>query len=585
MNPIGTEQPARQLAKAPTGIPGLDEVLLGGIPAGRPTLICGSAGCGKTLLGMTFLVNGATQFGEPGVFVSFEETPKDLADNVASLGFDVPGLIAANGLAIDHVRIDSSEIEESGDYDLEGLFVRLGYAIDRIGARRIVLDTLESLFANLSNKAILRSELRRLFGWLKDRGLTAIITGERGEGTLTRHGLEEYISDCVILLDNRVQDQVTTRRLRIVKFRGSAHGTNEYPFLLDDQGITVVPLSSAGLRHQVSDELVSTGVSGLDEMLGLGGIYRGSSMLISGVSGSGKTILGASFADAACTRGERCMFFSFEESADLLIRNVASVGIDLQRHVTTGLLRFETKRPTSFGFEMHLAHMQRELDRFQPEAVIVDPVTSFRGPDSEVHALLLRMMDILKTRGITTIFTSLTSSDERLAQSDYGMSSLMDTWIFLADIESNGERNRGLYALKSRGMSHSNQIREYLLTSEGVRLVKAYLGVAGVLMGSARLAQEAQERVDAQQQHDEVARRRRDIAGQRAVTERRIAELNAEINAQDAEAARLIAQDERREIVLETDRAAMGASRGVHGNGEDKSQPPGQILHDTHVGV
>ena len=585
MKPMEVELPASQLPKAPTGIPGLDEVLLGGIPAGRPTLICGSAGCGKTLLGMTFLVNGATRFDEPGVFVSFEETSRDLADNVASLGFDVPGLIAAKKLAIDHIHIERSEIEETGEYDLEGLFVRLGYAVDQIGAKRVVLDTLEALFTSLSNEVTLRAELRRLFGWLKDRGLTAIITGERGEGTLTRLGLEEYISDCVILLDNRVQDQVTTRRLRVVKFRGSAHGTNEYPFLLDDQGITVVPLSSAGLRHRVSDEVVSTGVAGLDAMLGPGGIYRGSSVLISGVPGSGKTILGASFAAAACERGERCIFFSFEESAEQLIRNVGSAGIELQRHVDAGLLRFETKRPASFGFEMHLAHMQRELDRFQPSAVIVDPVTSFRGPDSEVHALLLRMLDILKTRGITTVFTSLTSSDERVAQGDLGLTSLMDTWIFLVDIESNGERNRGIYTLKSRGMSHSNQIREYLLTGEGVKFVDAYLGATGVLTGSARLAKDAQERVEAQQQRDEAARRRREIANRRAATERQIAELHAEIDAQDAESLRLVAQEERYETVIETDRAAMGASRGVHGNGEDKSQSPSQILRASRARV
>jgi circadian clock protein KaiC len=442
MKPMETALAAPQLAKAPTGIPGLDEVLLGGIPAGRSTLICGGAGCGKTLLGMTFLVNGAMRFGEPGIFVTFEETAEDLTDNVASLGFDVPALIAAKKLAIDHIRVERSEIEETGEYDLEGLFVRLGYAIDQIGAKRVVLDTLEALFTNLSNEAILRAELRRLFAWLKERGLTAIITAERGQGTLTRHGLEEYVSDCVILVDNRVQDQVTTRRLRVVKYRGSAHGTNEYPFLLDDQGITVVPLSSAGLGHRVSGEVVSTGVPGLDAMLEPGGVYRGSSVLISGVAGSGKTILGAAFAAAACARGERCMFFSFEESAEQLARNVASAGIDLRQHVKTGLLTFETKRPTSFGFEMHLAQMQRELDRFRPEAVIVDPVTAFRGPDSEVHALLLRMLDILKTRGITTIFTSLTSSAERMAQSDFGLSSLMDTWISLVDIESNGERNR-----------------------------------------------------------------------------------------------------------------------------------------------
>ena len=581
MKPIETELSAPQLAKAPTGIPGLDEVLLGGIPAGRPTLVCGSAGCGKTLLGMSFLVNGATRFGEPGVFVSFEETSQDLADNVASLGFDVPGLIAAKKLAIDHIRVERSEIEETGEYDLEGLFIRLGYAIDQIGAKRVVLDTLEALFSSLSNEAILRAELRRLFGWLRERGLTTIITGERGAGTLTRHGLEEYVSDCVILLDNRVEDQVTTRRLRIVKFRGSAHGTNEFPFLLDDQGITVVPLSSAGLGHRVSAEVVSTGIPGLDAMLGLGGIYRGSSVLISGVPGSGKTILGASFAAAACARGERCMFFSFEESAELLIRNVKSANVELRKHVESGLLRIETKRPTSFGFEMHLAHMQRELDRFQPSSVIVDPVTSFRGPDSEVHALLLRMLDILKTRGITTIFTSLTSSNERVSQADFGLSSLMDTWFFLVDIESNGERNRGLYALKSRGMSHSNQIREYLLTGDGVKFVEAYLGVDGVLTGSARLAREAQERIMAQQQREDVVRRRREIASQRAATQRQIAELQAQIEAQDVEVERLIAQEERRETGAETDRAAMGASRGVHGNGKDKSQPASQTRHDT----
>lgn len=573
--------PVPQLAKAPTGIPGLDEVLLGGLPAGRPTLICGSAGCGKTLLGMTFLVNGATQFNEPGIFVSFEETPTDLADNVASLGFDVPALLAEKKLAIDHIRIDRSEIEESGEYDLEGLFVRLGYAIDQIGAKRIVLDTLEALFSSLSNEAIVRAELRRLFGWIKERGLTAIITGEQGQGMLTRHGLEEYVSDCVIFLDNRVQDQVTTRRLRIVKYRGSAHGTNEFPFLLDDQGITVVPLSSASYRHQVSDEVVSTGVPGLDGMLGPGGIFRGSNVLISGVAGSGKTILGASFADAACRRGERCMFFSFEESSEQLVRNVGSAGIQLRPHVESGLLRFETKPPTSFGFEMHLAHMQRELDRFRPSSVLVDPVTSFRGPDSEVHALVLRMLDMLKMRGITTIFTSLNNSGERMAPSDFGLTSLMDSWILLIDIESNGERNRGLYVLKSRGMSHSNQISEYLLTGEGVKLVAPYLGAAGVLTGSARLASEARERTEAQQQHEGLIRRRREIANQRAATERQIAALYVEIEAQDAEVAGLAAQEDRRETVLESDRVAMGASRGMRVNGEDKSRPADHEPHDA----
>ncbi len=477
-----------------------------------------------------------------------------------------------------------SEIEETGEYDLEGLFVRLGYAVDQIGAKRVVLDTLEALFSGMSNVAILRAELRRLFDWLRNRGLTAIITAERGGNTLTRYGLEEYVSDCVILLDNRVQDQVTTRRLRIVKFRGSAHGTNEYPFLLDDHGITVVPLSSTGLQHRVSNELVSTGVPGLDAMLGAG--WRLSRIERAGV---GRRGIWQDHPQRLLRRGElrarRTLYvLLFRRGRRTAYTQRWISGRSSAAHVESGLLRFETTRPTSFGFEMHLAHMQRELDRFQPAAVIVDPVTSFRGPDSDVHALLLRMLDMLKTRGITTIFTSLTGTGERMAQGDFGLSSLMDTWISLVDIESNGERNRGLYVLKSRGMSHSNQIREYLLTREGVKLIEAYLGITGVLTGSARLAQEAQASIEAQQQREEIARRRREIASSRAVTERRITELQAEIEAQEAEAAQLAALDKQRETMRAADRAAMGASRGVRTNGEDKiplaSQIPTRRAHE-----
>ena len=550
-----------RLAKAATGIPGLDEVLLGGIPAGRPTLICGSAGCGKTLFGMTFLVNGVTLFDEPGVFVSFEEIGKDLTENVASLGYDLPRLIETRKLAIDHIRIDRNEIEESGDYDLEGLFVRLGFAIDQIGAKRVVLDTIETLFSNLANEGILRAELRRLFGWLKDRGLTAVITAERGAGSLTRNGLEEYVSDCVVLLDNRVVDQVTTRRLRVVKYRGSAHGTNEYPFLLDDQGITVLPLSSVGLRHQVFDEAISTGLPGLDAMLGIGGIYRGSSVLISGVAGSGKTILGASFVAAACERGERSLFLTFEESPEQLIRNVGSAGIDLGQHMASGLLRFEASRATAYGFEMHLASIQRLLDQFQPTVAVVDPVSAFRGAPTEVHAYLLRLLDMLKTRGITTIFTSLMISNDRMDQSDFGMSSLMDTWISLVDIESSGERNRGLYVLKSRGMNHSNQISEYVLTGHGIQLIEPYIGPSGVLTGSARLALEAQEKANAQRDREEAMRRQREITRKRLLAERQIAELKAEIEALEAENAELGHEQARNEDIRLADRAAMAASR------------------------
>ncbi|MEO8936988.1 MAG: circadian clock protein KaiC, partial [Burkholderiaceae bacterium] len=371
--------PVRQLGKTATGIPGLDALTCGGLPTGRPTLLCGAAGCGKTLFAMTFLVNGVA-LGEPGVFMSFEEREADLGTNVASLGYDVDGLVAAGKLVIDHVRIERAEIEESGEYDLEGIFVRLGHAIDTSGAKRVVLDTIEALFAGLDDTAVLRAELRRLFAWLKDRGVTAIITAERGDGQLTRYGIEEYVSDCVILLDNRVQDQIATRRLRVVKYRGSAHGTNEYPFLIDEQGISVLPITSAKLGHAISEEPVSTGVAGLDGMLGIGGYFRGSSVLISGLAGTGKSTFGAAFVDAACGRDERCLYFTFEESPDQVVRNMRSSGFDLRRHMKAGLLQFEAARPSLYGFEMHLARMNRDIERFGPAIIVVDPISAFRGP-------------------------------------------------------------------------------------------------------------------------------------------------------------------------------------------------------------
>jgi circadian clock protein KaiC len=475
-----------QFIKAPTGIDGLDAITEGGLPAGRPTLLCGSAGCGKTLFGVTFLVEGALRFDEPGVLMTFEERPEDIADNVGSLGYDLPTLIAAKKLMIDQVTIEPSEKAESGDYDLEGLFVRLGYAIDAIGAKRVVLDTIENLFAGLSDPTIVRSELRRLFTWLKEKGITAIITGERGDGELTRRGLEEYVSDCVILLDHRVQNQITTRLLRVVKYRGSTHGTNEYPFLIDHKGISVLPITSAGLRHQTSSEPVPTGIQGLDAMLGAGGYYKGSSILLSGASGSGKTIFGSHFADATCARGERCLYFAFEESPGQIVRNVRSVGIDLQRHLDSGLLRFEAARPTLYGFEMHLARMNRDLDAFKPATTVIDPISAFRGSESEVHSVLLRMVDILKTKGITAVMTRLKAEEEQIAGGDQGIPSLIDTWVSLGALETNGERNRGLYVLKSRGMSHSNQIREYQITPHGIQLLDVYRSVGGVLVGSAR---------------------------------------------------------------------------------------------------
>ena len=552
-----------QLAKTPTGISGLDDLTLGGLPSGRPTLLCGAAGCGKTLFALTFLLNGATEYDEPGVFMSFEERTHDLAANVGSLGYDLDRLIAARRIVVDHVRLERSEIEESGEYDLEGLFVRLGHAIDTVGAKRVVLDTIEALFAGFTDSAILRAELRRLFAWLKDKGVTAIITAERGNGRMTRYGIEEYVSDCVILLDNRIQDQVTTRRLRVVKYRGSAHGTNEYPFLIDEAGVTVLPITSAGLGHAISSEPVPTGVPGLDAMLGAGGYYRGSSVLISGLAGTGKSTFGAAFVDAACRRGERCLYFAFEESPDQVVRNMRSVGIDLAPHRAGGLLAFEAARPSLFGFELHLARMNRTIERFAPALVVVDPISAFRGPSSEIHATLIRLTDLCKTRAITTLFTSLSIAGDAMNESERSVSSLMDTWISLEDKEADGERNRVLYVLKSRGMSHSNQLREYRLSAAGIELIAPYIGAHGVLTGSARLAQEARELESELGRRQATERRRREIARKRAATERQIAEMQAAIEAEEAEIATLVAQEEARETLSGSDRQMMARNRGV----------------------
>lgn len=552
----------RSLPKACTGIAGLDAVTFGGFPKGRPTLIAGAAGAGKSLFALTFLVSGATRFDEPGVLMSFEERAEEIVANSASLGYDLDGLIASDKLAIDYVRVERSEIEESGEYDLEGLFVRLGYAIDKVGAKRVVLDTLEALFSGLGDGPVLRAELRRLFEWLKARGVTAVITAERGEaGRLTRHGIEEYISDCVIALDNRVEDQITTRRLRVLKYRGSAHGTNEYPFLIDAGGISVLPITSAGLEHSISNRVVPSGIPGIDAMLGVGGYYCGSSVLVSGTSGTGKTIFASSFVDAACKRGERAIFFSFEESKEQIVRNMRSAGIDLQAHLDSGLLCFETARPSLFGLEMHLTQMNRIIERTEPSVVVVDPISALRGPVSEVHAMLLRMVDLLKVKGITTVFTNL-NGPEGQDKTEHGLSSLMDTWVGLHHIEANGERNGVLYLLKSRGMSHSNQIREYEITDDGVRLIDAYVGPAGVLTGTARQMQEARERDEALHRREEAERRRREQAGRRAAAERQIDEMRAELDAADAELARVDEQEGGRESRVQADRATMAAARG-----------------------
>jgi circadian clock protein KaiC len=460
------------LPKSPTGIAGLDEITGGGLPKGRPTLVAGAAGCGKTLFAMEFLVRGATQYDEPGVFMAFEENAEELAQNVASLGFDLHDLVRKNKLIVDYVRVERAEIEEAGEYDLEGLFIRLGYAIDSIGAKRVALDTVEVLFGSLPNEGILRAELHRLFRWLKDKGVTAVVTGERGEGLITRFGLEEYVADCVIVLDHRVSDQVSTRRLRIAKYRGSLHGTNEYPFLIGKTGISVLPITSLVLEHKASKERISTGIEELDGMLGNKGFYRGSTILVSGSAGSGKTSLAASFVDATCRRGERCLFFAFEESPGQFVRNMSSIGINLSPHVKKGLLRFHASRPSYYGLEMHLVTIHDLILEYNPDVVVLDPITDFFvvGSGAEVKSLVTRIIDFLKTKGITTMLTTLTSEENAVDNSMVGVSSLVDTWISLRNIENNGERHRGLFILKSRGMAHSHQIRSFQMTDHGIKL-------------------------------------------------------------------------------------------------------------------
>ncbi len=563
----GAERSSRRdsgpLAKSPTGIRGLDELTGGGLPAGRPTLVCGGPGCGKTLLAMEFIVRGATAYKESGVVLSFEESEGELTRNVASLGFNLRRLVEERKLVLDHVRLVRSEIEETGGYDLEGLFVRLGHAIDSVGAKRVVLDTIEALFASLNNEAVVRSELQRLFRWLKQKKVTAIITAERGDGMLTRHGLEEYVSDCVILLDHRVTEQLTTRRLRVVKYRGSAHGTNEYPFLIDENGISVWPITSLRLAHRVTTGRITTGVPRLDTMLGGGGFYRGSSVLVSGTAGTGKTSVAATFARSVCARGGRCLFLAHEESPDQIVRNMRSIGVDLRAALAAGHLRFHAIRPTNFGLEMHLAQTIKAVTEFSPDAVVVDPISSYGVTDStpERRNALVRLIDFLKTRGVTTLMTDLARGKGFAEQSGAEVSSIVDTWIVLRDIEMAGERNRGLHILKSRGMAHSNQVREFHLTSHGIELIDVYIGPGGVLAGSARLQQEASDAAERAGRAEKLRLQQRTFTQKRKAIEGQIAALEMELAGEETELQRAITVAAERERHAQIDRAALLRSR------------------------
>jgi len=544
------------LPKTPTGISGLDQITGGGIPKGRPTLVCGEAGSGKTLLSIEFIVRGATQFNEPGVFMAFEERADELQVNVASLGFDLKKLQDEKKIRIDHVHIERSEIEETGEYDLEGLFIRLGHAIDSIGAKRVVLDTIENLFSGLNNQAILRAELRRLFHWLKEKGVTAIITGERGGGKLTRQGLEEYVSDCVILLDHRVINQISTRRLRIVKYRGSIHGTNEYPFLIDNDGIAVLPITSLALDKEVSEKRIPSGITALDQMMGGKGFYRGSSVLVSGTAGTGKTSIAAYFASEACARGEKCLYFAFEESPRQIVRNMLSINLDLQPYVDQGLLLFHAARPTMYGLEMHLVNIYKFIKKFKPAVVILDPITNLVtvGSVSEVKGMLIRLIDFLQEEQITVMFTALTLNTSVTEQTDEGVSSLVDAWLLVRDIEYNGERNRGMYIMKSRGMKHSNQVREFVITDKGLDLVEVYLGPDGVLTGSAREAEILKEQTSRVIKTNAVSRKDREIDRKRKVLEAKIASLQTEFESVEEELNKVYIEEQLKEEILQKTR-------------------------------
>ncbi len=552
------------LQKSPTSIQGLDEITGGGLPKGRPTLVCGGPGCGKTLFAMEFLVRGATLYNEPGVFISFEETEEELAANVASLGIDLKGLVKRRKLWVEHIRVDRSEIAQSGEFDLEGLFVRIHLAIESIGAKRVVLDTIESLFSELPNPLILRAELRRLFAWLKGKGVTTVITAERGEGTLTRQGLEEYVSDCVILLDNRVNAQSSIRRLRIVKYRGSTHGTNEYPFLIDEDGFSVLPVTSLGLNYSSSTDRISTGIPRLDTMLSGKGYFRASTVLVSGTAGTGKTSVAAQFVNAACARGERVLYFTFEEAPSQLVRNMRSIGTDLEPWEKKGLLQFHATRPSLYGLETHLTTSIKLINKFKPHIVVLDPINAFATQENqtEVKSMLLRLVDFLKMKQVTAFFTSLSSSNnDDTETTDVYVSSLIDTWLLLSDIEIGGERNRGLYVLKSRGMEHSNQIREFKLTSRGVDLVDVYVGPDGVLTGSARLSQEIRDEAEQLWLQQEVGRHQFGLKRKRHVMEAKIAVLRSEFESAEVESLKVIGIEKARIESFVQDKVKMAKSR------------------------
>jgi circadian clock protein KaiC len=555
--------PLPGIAKCSSGIHGFDEITFGGLPRGRSTLICGGAGTGKTLFAMEFIVRGARDFREPGLFVTFEESAAELVTNVASLGIDLAQLIERKRLAIDHIQLSPSEIMATGEFNLDGLFIHLGAAIKAVGAKRIAIDSLGTLLARLPNELILGGELRRLFAWLKELGITAIITTELGDTTLTRYRLDEYISDCVIVLDQRVINQMSTRRLRIIKYRGALHGTNEYPMLIDEGGLSVLPIRALNLDYPLTGQHQRTGIPRLDTMLGGKGFYRGSCILISGSAGSGKTSLAALFALQLAREGKRCLYLPTEEAPRQLLRNLTSIGVDLAVPLRQGLLKMQPIRPTIFGLEQHLLNIQREVEHFRPAAVIIDPTSSLTsiGDPLAIEGMLIRLINFLKMKGITLLLTSLTAGGPLEEASMAAISSQVDTWIVQKMVQTPSERNRVLYIMKSRGMAHSNQLREYTLSARGVDLLDVYDSGGEEATGTGRLRQQA---------HAEAEEKVRSLAAEqglraRAQTRRNLQAQIAELETQLSE-TKLDRQREQRRVqsqaaTLRTDQTRLARAR------------------------
>ncbi|MBA3285861.1 MAG: circadian clock protein KaiC [Nitrosopumilus sp.] len=556
-------QKSKPLKKCPTGIIGLDEITFGGLPKNRCTLICGGAGSGKSIFGIEFVIRGAEFYKEPGLFVAFEENEEELNQNITSLGFNIKELIDSNLLVLDYVHIDRAEFKEIGSYNLDGLFIRLSDSIDRFKIKRVVLDTIEVLFGNFTNEIILRSELQRLFRWFKEKNVTVVVTAEQGVNTFSRYGLEEYVADCVILLDNRMHQQISTRRLRVAKYRGSSHGNNEYPFIINDSGISIIAITSIKLDYPVSNKHVSSGIKQLDTMFGDKGFYSGSSILVSGAAGNGKTSIAASFSNGTCELGKKCFYFTLDESVDQIIRNMNSIGIDLSQWINKDLLRFHAINPYTAGLEAHLADIQRLTNEFNPSVVIIDPIANLKilGPLNEVQGILSILVNFFKNKQITTMFTSLVPEEKFGYVVEEGISNLMDTWVFLQYIHGEGERNRGISILKSRGMSHSNQLREVILSDKGIHLQNVYIGQDKVLAGSARLVQATKLEIENSNRESELKHRERQIEITRKSLEAQISALHETLEDAKEEAIHLNEQKGNIYKLLEESRIEISKMR------------------------